>query len=876
MTANSEAASQLFSSILLTLSLFSTFVNCQYFLLANNTYCLATGINSITNYSQLFWLNASLSSNCVNFRLDTYNHEIDTIYNGKFYVNGIGESAIYHSLYQNYTMIADDTSFIFSQAQSRLPQKQTCIAVGYDSIHENIELVGGFPSGQDQLTGHIQYDISTDTFYDLGHPFAYYQRSYGQSYAQIGDVLYTGNWRKYNVVSGEYTNILLPSDQRFGCTAAIDDRYIFFAGDNMKTVVYDTRVDSSFYGPLLQEIHTWGTCQIVNHFLYVIGGRNSSSVEKLYVGYHDIKDINRYIFEYLTDSLNAVRASIRSIRSEVIGYNIFIQTSNSPNIEVLDTTTDKISVIGKIKHSYSSSGSILVENIWYLFGGSAYPGTNFWNYYDFESDMDLNINSVVAANGMNEFELRLTENVLINKKFGSEHINCKLGIHSTSTIFMLDGNRNFSGYGARFYCSNIGIVNYVSINIKHIPQKAKNSEVNTKTTSIFATNISVIPFITTESSELYEDVTNSFSMLEIILIAGGSMLCICVIVLFIRISKNEKISKSLSSKKYVMKNAMVLLIGIGSYDDDVDSTDEQLENSYLANLDVDLDIKNLYRLFGDNYLNYTIYPNYNLEEQAVKINWTQAEVINFLTEKASLLENNLPFFDGLIVVISCHGLNDHICTSDYRMIHKTAIHRIFSVNHTSSREIPRIFIYDCCNGTYQYGKGISVKEIHKSTAEKSETDDQPKSYTTAHIQQRFSRIWDYNTRNPDHKLVEIHSSNTDFQAKMNNDIGSYMLYEFVTKVIDDLDNNKNQYIHQIFDDIQNELENRGKQLTTNTYNNNTGYIKFKPNKNKDDDENELLTHAASNDLYTHIALSPEPDGEKIEMEEVTTPKSPLL
>ena len=49
-------------------------------------------------------------------------------------------------------------------------------------------------------------------------------------------------------------------------------------------------------------------------------------------------------------------------------------------------------------------------------------------------------------------------------------------------------------------------------------------------------------------------------------------------------------------------------------------------------------------------------------------------------------------------MISCHGFDNDILTSDYKRLSKTDIHRIFSRNKPLNRELPRIFIFDCCSG----------------------------------------------------------------------------------------------------------------------------------------------------------------------------------
>ena len=61
-------------------------------------------------------------------------------------------------------------------------------------------------------------------------------------------------------------------------------------------------------------------------------------------------------------------------------------------------------------------------------------------------------------------------------------------------------------------------------------------------------------------------------------------------------------------------------------------------------------------------------------------------------------ENGHPVFDGLIVSFSCHGIGNNIVTSDYKLIDRTVIHRCISEQYPQIREIPRIFLFDACDG----------------------------------------------------------------------------------------------------------------------------------------------------------------------------------
>ena len=94
--------------------------------------------------------------------------------------------------------------------------------------------------------------------------------------------------------------------------------------------------------------------------------------------------------------------------------------------------------------------------------------------------------------------------------------------------------------------------------------------------------------------------------------------------------------------------------------------------------------------------------------------------MQFLRAKADDLEENLTKedikkqYDGLLVFMSCHGMDQHIITSDYKKLKKLDLHRIFSQNGPA-RKIPRLFIYDCCSGN----KERDTMTRHKLTAGES-------------------------------------------------------------------------------------------------------------------------------------------------------------
>eukprot|EP01084_Bolivina_argentea_P121471 215262_1 len=393
-----------------------------------------------------------------------------------------------------------------------------------------------------------------------------------------------------------------------------------------------------------------------------------------------------------------------------------------------------------------------------------------------------------------------------------------------------------------------------------------------------------------------------FSTMQwILIVTGVFILCICMVIyVYIRNKMSQK-----AKEEMVIKNAMVILVAVGEYDDDPENADPDLEDVHLPDLQIDQDLVNLTELFGSENLNYSIFPDYgNMEYQ--KKSWTEEEIINLLKKQAKQLHEDRNKYDGLVVAISGHGYSNNICTSDYKTIDKVAIHRLFSADYAESREIPRIFLFDCCDGGEEHGKLVRKKktsmnkltsppiisaDVNTTQSTPTETDalnfntdvstpqtpfstegliEQGKNFRAENIVRKNSAIWDVGTKNPDHLLVEIHAANSGFQAKMSSDVGSYMLYEFVVKTLQDLNENSKKYkkimktkrcIYEVFDDIQRELANRGKQQIISIYNNQTRYITFQRNDNEGMKKaEEVLSDSESENITEQLSDEKSDDG----------------
>merc|ERR1719242_1944023 len=119
-------------------------------------------------------------------------------------------------------------------------------------------------------------------------------------------------------------------------------------------------------------------------------------------------------------------------------------------------------------------------------------------------------------------------------------------------------------------------------------------------------------------------------------------------------------------------------------------------------------------LFGDR-LNFEMYSSSDsIEENRAKVRWTKVEIENLLEQKSQELTHNIDDYDGLVVVFSGHGKDDSIITSDGKLISKQYIYQYFTFSRhkVAVRSIPRLFVFDCCDGQY-YSEAI-YEQINRS------------------------------------------------------------------------------------------------------------------------------------------------------------------
>ena len=242
-----------------------------------------------------------------------------------------------------------------------------------------------------------------------------------------------------------------------------------------------------------------------------------------------------------------------------------------------------------------------------------------------------------------------------------------------------------------------------------------NDDENVNNTKL-ALSFSVLSF--SEPKELYPDDGTDIATIVWIIVAIGilsSVICIIGIACGLYYRKRQRDKLALLLKTIKIKNPMVITIAIGLYEKSTSNSD--FETPFTNLYGVRIDIDKALNLFGIVGLKYEIFPEvyYEQDVDSYKAYWREDEILELLKGKAEDLEKNLDQneegspdrYDGLLVMISCHGIERYIVTSDYQKISKTAIHRIFSADKPLNRKIPRIFLFDCCSGS---GERIQIGE----------------------------------------------------------------------------------------------------------------------------------------------------------------------
>mmetsp|Transcript_38504 Transcript_38504/g.61529 ORF Transcript_38504/g.61529 Transcript_38504/m.61529 type:complete len:290 (+) Transcript_38504:2-871(+) len=259
------------------------------------------------------------------------------------------------------------------------------------------------------------------------------------------------------------------------------------------------------------------------------------------------------------------------------------------------------------------------------------------------------------------------------------------------------------------------------------------------------------------------------------------------------------------------------MIGIGLYYKPKNENEIEV-NGKLEDLDdgIGHDITHIVTLFKQE-LGYDVFPADNDLEKAETFTWNKTDLMRFLRDRS--MELDASTYDGLLLVLSCHGVENHIITSDYRKIKKTDIHRVFSESG-KSRDIPRVFVFDSCEGSKDHDRLRGIGKAGRSAVDddwKCDEDVQPPNVQ-----------WGRDQKGPDYKLAVLNAANAEFQSKTNGRKGSYFITNWAAKLRANIfERNNARFFSEICAEVQAYLHDDEQiQHSTHTFNDGTEYIKF--------------------------------------------------
>merc|ERR1712228_218663 len=124
------------------------------------------------------------------------------------------------------------------------------------------------------------------------------------------------------------------------------------------------------------------------------------------------------------------------------------------------------------------------------------------------------------------------------------------------------------------------------------------------------------------------------------------------------------------------------------------------------------------------------------------------------------------------------------------------------------------------------GQPIEQKENEEVKEEDKEKKIDVRDIFGGHENYKY---WVDDEENPDHRLARVNAANKGFTSSMNYTTGSHVIYKMYSKYIDAIDGKRKPFpfIHEVFDEIQTELQAEGKQLPESVWNDNTRNIIFK-------------------------------------------------
>eukprot|EP01084_Bolivina_argentea_P110775 197737_1 len=320
-------------------------------------------------------------------------------------------------LYMIQIYTSSSTPLTWTLSPDLMPYNARSMVVGYDDINKKIWLLGGRDGSYVYHGKVLEFDVATENFIEHealkdNDGMNVKLRSEAQTYTQIGDIIYMiikDKFGTFNVLTQEFSlpwnNVMIPftvsvddGDSGYGCLTYIDNHLIVLggainepypAGRYSNMWIYDM-IDDMWIttGPDMNFRRASFTCQVVDNYLYAIGGSydwsatnailHTDTVERIDVS--DISNIGGQSWMTLTDTLTTVKGGIRSVVAGNIIYVFggYTGTGWTLVVDIIETNNnDNI-----MKDSDLISGpnqplaAVFADDSIFVFGGDTWQRSN--------------------------------------------------------------------------------------------------------------------------------------------------------------------------------------------------------------------------------------------------------------------------------------------------------------------------------------------------------------------------------------------------------------------------------------------------------------------------------------------------------------------
>ena len=322
-----------------------------------------------------------------------------------------------HSITASIQTTLDPLNYTYDAVtgSSVLPRADDAFAVGYSTNISEIIIVGGLVNQKQVIT----FDPSDIKFTDLGVSASdVYVQGTTKFYTQIDDTLWMINkigtgflTMDTNSLQVEDTNIVFPEPvgvhkgnlvREKACLVSYNSYLFMVGGQNGTVQIYDTINDDWVDNvPLLHTPRYHASCAVADDSLYIIGGIDATDTSRTHrldtVEVFDIVEIdfsnatsndtmtNDTMYTYVMNETlsTAISHSYALVYGEEIivigGYD---GSAYVPDIQVIDTSMETVTVRGELADTAIYTAPIIVDDILYIFGGySSTTGLlNTWQY----------------------------------------------------------------------------------------------------------------------------------------------------------------------------------------------------------------------------------------------------------------------------------------------------------------------------------------------------------------------------------------------------------------------------------------------------------------------------------------------------------------